>query len=71
MESWYKMLKSIMENDDEDFKTKKCTITDDELKVEFDSGYGGSEGCSFTAWGKKWVYFPRSEEHTSELQSLS
>jgi len=25
---------------------------------EFDGGYGGSEGCSFTAWGGKYVYFP-------------
>ena len=25
---------------------------------EFDSGYGGSEGCYFTAWGHKYVYFP-------------
>ena len=25
---------------------------------EFDSGYGRSEGCHFTAWGHKYVYFP-------------
>ena len=25
---------------------------------EFDGGYGGTEGCSFTAWGGKYVYFP-------------
>lgn len=25
---------------------------------EFDSGYGCTEGCSFTAWGGKYVYFP-------------
>ena len=25
---------------------------------EFDGGYGGSEGCYFTAWGGKYVYFP-------------
>ena len=25
---------------------------------EFDGGYGGSEGCHFTAWGHKYVYFP-------------
>lgn len=25
---------------------------------EFDGGYGGSEGCSFTAWGELYVYFP-------------
>jgi len=25
---------------------------------EFDGGFGGSEGCHFTAWGGKYVYFP-------------
>lgn len=25
---------------------------------EFDGDYGDSEGCSFTAWGEKYVYFP-------------
>ena len=25
---------------------------------EFDGGFGGSEGCYFTAWGGKYVYFP-------------
>ena len=25
---------------------------------EFDGGYGGSEGCYFTAWGELYVYFP-------------
>lgn len=25
---------------------------------EFDGGYGRSEGCNFTAWGGKYVYFP-------------
>jgi hypothetical protein len=25
---------------------------------EFYGGYGCSEGCNFTAWGGKYVYFP-------------
>lgn len=25
---------------------------------EFDGGWGGSEGCYFTAWGELYVYFP-------------
>lgn len=58
MDNWYRMLQEIMESDKKDFSQKKCTLTDKELKVNFDSGYGGSEGIPFTAWGKKWVYFP-------------
>jgi len=28
------------------------------LDAEFDDGYGGPEGCHFTVWTKKRVYFP-------------
>ena len=34
------------------------TLTDSELDVEFDSGFGGSKGKPFTAWSEKYVYFP-------------
>lgn len=34
------------------------TLTDDDADRAFDSGYGGSEGEPFTAWGKRYVYFP-------------
>jgi hypothetical protein len=56
--SWYELLKIAMKEDKEDFRKKKCTITNKELKKSFDSGYGLSEGQPFTAWGEKWVYFP-------------
>lgn len=35
-----------------------CTLTDAELDVDFDDGYGGTEGTPFTAWSEKRVYFP-------------
>jgi len=34
------------------------TLTPEELDVEFNSGYGGSEGVPFTAWSDDYVYFP-------------
>ena len=36
----------------------KCTLTEAELDVPFDSGYGGSRGKPFTLWTKTRVYFP-------------
>ena len=48
---YYNELKKIMEKDGEDFSKKICTISDEELKNDF-------EDMPFTAWGKKWVYFP-------------
>lgn len=35
-----------------------CTLTDDELNVEFDDGYGMPEGKPFTAWTNTRVLFP-------------
>lgn len=59
MDNWYDMLKEIMKEDGEDFSRKICTISDDELQVNFDPEFKGEvEGQLFTAWGEKWVYFP-------------
>ena len=35
-----------------------CTLSEQEIDREFDSGYGGSEGAPFTAWTEHWVLFP-------------
>ena len=34
------------------------TLTEAELDIEFDSGYGIAEGVPFTLWTKNYVYFP-------------
>lgn len=34
------------------------TLSEDELDVEFDAGYGGANGKPFTAWSAARVYFP-------------
>ena len=36
----------------------QCTLTEDELDVEFSEGYGAEEGKPFTLWTTKRVYFP-------------
>ena len=58
MTNWYDELKTVMEEDGESFEEKECSVPDEELKKEFDDSAGTAEGCEFTAWGKKWVYFP-------------
>jgi len=35
-----------------------CTLTEDELTSEFDSGFGDVNGKPFTAWTAATVYFP-------------
>ena len=37
---------------------KEASIYHPIFDREFDGGYGGSEGCQFTAWGRKYIYFP-------------
>ncbi len=34
------------------------TLSEESMDVEFDDGYGGSEGKPFTAWSEKYTYFP-------------
>jgi hypothetical protein len=58
MANWYEKLKEIMEADGENFDTRRCTLSNQDLLKEFDDSYGSSEGAAFTAWGENWVYFP-------------
>ena len=39
-------------------KPVAASIDHPKFTREFDGGYGCSEGCHFTAWGGKYVYFP-------------
>lgn len=56
--NWHEALKERMAECGDDFKTKTCTLTDEELSISFDGGFGGTEGSAFTAWGEAYVYFP-------------
>lgn len=52
--TWRKRIEDTADGD----KIVYCTLSNTELDVEFDGGYGGSEGKPFTAWSEKYVYFP-------------
>lgn len=58
MANWYDMIKEKMEENGDDFQARVCTLSEAELKVEFDDEYGIEEGQPFTCWGDKFVYFP-------------
>jgi len=56
-ESWREMIsQAISEN--KDGPLIACSITEEELNVKFNTGWGGSGGTPFTAWTEKRVYFP-------------
>ena len=46
------------------------TLTDDELSMPFDSGYGGEEGVPFTAWSDTRVYFPACYDGSEGVVSV-
>lgn len=37
---------------------------------EFYPGHGGTEGCCFTAWGGKYVYFPAADDGGEWLECV-
>lgn len=54
MSTWKEKIESEANGDE----IIECTLSKEELDVEFDSGFGGSCGKAFTAWSEKYVYFP-------------
>jgi len=45
-------------NDEGISDIQSSTMGYEEMNVQFDPGYGGSEGIPFTVWTAKRVYFP-------------
>lgn len=57
--TWRKGISSAFESSGDEWATViSSTLTYEDLDQEFDDGYGGSEGCPFTLWTEKYVYFP-------------
>lgn len=50
--------KRMTEHNDSWDNVVSCTLTEEELRKSFDSGYGGPEGKPFTLWTETRVYFP-------------
>ena len=47
------------------------TLTEEELLVEFDDGFGTHEGKPFTAWSEKYVYFPTEYDGAEGVARVS
>jgi hypothetical protein len=57
--TWRILIENRMKSNGETFfDIEHSTITEQELGMEFDSGYGSPEGVPFTIWTKNYVYFP-------------
>lgn len=58
MANWKQMLIQAFKETGDNFEKMQTTLTQEELIIEFDGGFGCIKGVSFTSWGEKYVYFP-------------
>jgi hypothetical protein len=58
--NWNELIVENMEKYGETMKDEigHAPLGDDWVYERFDDGYGGINGCPFTLWTKKRVYFP-------------
>ena len=54
MSTWRELIGYILDGD----VLIANTLTDEEMDIDFDDGYGGHQGKPFTAWSEAMVYFP-------------
>ena len=55
--TWRKELAVMMESN-MDLCDYVCTLSEEEMDIVFDDGFGLEEGLAFTAWTDDYVYFP-------------
>lgn len=65
-----KLLSAAAANNGESFESLVVAIDSDEIDREFDDGYGGDGGASFTAWGPSFVYFPVTYDSSNWVGSV-
>ena len=59
LESWRVLLTEALSEQGETWGDVEAgTLTDLQLDVPFDSGFGEAEGAEFTLWTARRVYFP-------------
>ena len=69
--SWRELISYEFMRHDETWTDVECkTLTEEELDIIFDCGYGTSEGVAFTLWTKKRVYFPTVYDGAEGVDSV-
>jgi len=71
--SWAAMLRGAMvvHGDElEDLVDCVPAIDSPDMQGEFNTGYGSTEGCAFTAWTDERVYFPVQYDGAEWVESV-
>lgn len=71
MESWREMITEAMSYFNDSLEESQCTLSDKELDVKFDTGFGGDLGPAFTVWTEGRVYFPSQYDGSVACASVS
>lgn len=59
MTTWRELILNEMQSQNETWdNVVACTLSNEELDVDFYDGYGSAEGQPFTLWTNSRVYFP-------------
>lgn len=70
--SWFELLSDAMSEHGEAWEdVASCTLSDADLHVPFDTGYGGSRGKAFTLWTTNRAYFPAVYDGAEWVESVS
>ena len=72
MSTWKAMLQSAMQERGETLADIQAnTLSEADMLIEFDCGFGGTEGVPFTAWTANTVYFPICYDGAEWVGSVS
>jgi hypothetical protein len=66
---WAEKLTAAMEIAGDAGPVIHCTLSDAQMQIRFDDGFGGVEGRPFTAWTPKRVYFPTDYDGAENVAS--
>lgn len=70
--SWGVLLpKALADNGEIMSDIIESTLTPEQLAAKFDPSYGSAEGCPFTVWTVRRVYFPAVYDGSEWIASVS
>ena len=70
--TWRELLQQAFDSHGDSFaQIESSTMTDAQMDTKFDNGYGAPEGCEFTVWTVRRVYFPTEYDGAEGVASVS
>ena len=71
MTTWRLLIADELETFGETFNdVLRCTLSEEELDIEFDNGFGAAEGLPFTLWTSERVYFPKEYDGAENVECV-